>query len=234
MCSLSTWMQMPSRRHFEVFRALANSSKWKAVWCAGTRSFDRLRGVRWVVVWGCGGVLSAACSMPPAPALLAAPTSVSVACAGSDTVATTEDAFALAALRRSTEIGPLYAALLAVSPLESCRVSGESAAPTLTYQFIGGGLLRVKRDARIEYTEQEAQFVVPPLQAPAALLLRVERAEFGAAGCGIDWQRAELASPAVNAGAIDTVFRGDVCNCQARIRRNAAGHVVVLALRSTC
>ena len=159
---------------------------------------------------------------------------MSVPCAGSDTPATNEDAFALAALRRSTEMGPLYAALLAVSPLESCRVRSELNASTLTYRFAGGGSLRVTRDARIEYTEQEAQFVVPPLQAPAALLLRVERAEFGAAGCGIDWQRAERASPEVNAGAIDTVFRGDVCNCQARIRRNAAGHVVGLALRSTC
>ena len=193
-----------------------------------------MQGTRWVLVWGCGGALSAACSMPLAPGSVAAPSSAPIACAGSENAATAGDAVALATLRRSAETGPLYAALLAASPLASCRVSSESGAPALTYQFIGGGSLLIKRDARIEYTTQEAHFVSPPMETPAALLARAEQAAFGAAGCGIDWQQAVTRGAEANGGATDTVFRGDVCNCQARIRRDARGNVVGLALSSTC
>ena len=199
-------------------------------------SSDRMDRVRLAVHrwWVCGGVLLAACSVPPAPSQTTATPSAPVACVGADTAATPHDASALAALRRSVETGPLYAAAVAASAVVMCRVRLESGVMALEYQFRDAGWLHVKRDARIEYIEQEAHFASPPAEPPEALLARAEQAAFGVSGCGIDWRQPETLATEGNSGAKDTVFRGDVCNCQARIRRDAGGRVVGLALRSTC
>ena len=191
----------------------------------------RLAAQRW---WVCGGVLLAACSVPPAPSQATAPPSALIACVGADAAATPSDVGALAALRRSVEAGPLYAAAVNASAVVMCRLRLESGGIALEYQFRDGGWLHVKRDARIEYTEQEAHFASPPAEPPEALLARAEQAAFGVDGCGIDWRQTETLAVEGNSGAKDTVFRGDVCSCQARIRRDAGGRVVGLALRSTC
>ena len=191
----------------------------------------RLAAQRW---WVCGGVLLAACSVPPAPSQASAPPSALIACVGADAAATSHDASALAALRRSVEAGPLYAAVVTASAVVTCRVRHESGSMTLEYQFRDAGWLHVKRDARIEYTEQEANFAAPPAEPPEALLARAEQAAFGVSGCGIDWRQPETPAVEEDSGTKDTVFRGDVCSCQARIRRDGGGRVVGLALRSTC
>ena len=157
-----------------------------------------------------------------------------VACVDADAAATPHDASALAALRRSVETGPLYAAAVTASAVVMCRVRLESGLMSLEYHFRDGAWLHVKRDARIEYIEQEAHFASTPAEPPEALLARAEQAAFGVDGCGIDWRQPETLATEGNTGAKDTVFRGDVCSCQARIRRDAAGRVVGLALRSTC
>jgi hypothetical protein len=105
---------------------------------------------------------------------------------------------------------------------------------TLDYSFRDGGWLHVKRDPRIEYNDQEARFELPPGANPIAILTRAEMVAFGDKGCGIDWSESEKAPAADDASAIETIFRGDVCNCQARFRSNAAGRVVGLSLRSAC
>ena len=191
----------------------------------------RLAAQRW---WVCGGVLLAACSVPPATSQASAPPSAVVACVDADAAAAKYEVSELAALRRSVEAGPLYAAAVTASALVTCRVRHESGSMTLEYQFRDAGWLHVKRDARIEYTEQEAHFAAPPAEPPEALLARAERAAFGVDGCGIDWRQPETLATEGNSGAKDTVFRGDVCSCQARIRRDGGGRVVGLALRSTC
>ena len=181
----------------------------------------------------CGGVLLAACSVAPAPSQIAAGPSMFVACVDADAAATPHDASALAALRRSVETGPLYAAAVTASAVVTCRVRRELGVMALEYQFGDGGWVHVKRDARIEYTEQEAHFASPPAEPPGAILARAERVAFGVEGCGINWRQPESLATEGNSGATDTIFRGDVCSCQVRIRRDAAGRVVGLALRST-
>ena len=35
-------------------------------------------------------------------------------------------------------------------------------------------------------------------------------------------------------GATETIYRGDTCNCQARVRKDKAGRTVGLVFRSAC
>jgi len=101
-------------------------------------------------------------------------------------------------------------------------------------RFFDGALLRAKHDVHIEYFEQEVQFLLPPTEDPVAILARAERASFGPEGCGINWRRSEIQSVKDISGITEMVFRGEVCNCQARIRRDAANNVIGLMLRSVC
>jgi hypothetical protein len=105
---------------------------------------------------------------------------------------------------------------------------------TVAYVFADGATLRVTRDPTIEYSDQEAQFGAALTDDPVALLTRAEHSGFGSEGCGIDWQHAATEAAAEDAKSTEQVYRGEVCNCQARVRRNAGGKVVGLLLRSTC
>ena len=144
-----------------------------------------------------------------------------------------ENASALAALRRSVETGPLYAAAVSATTAVTCVVRRDEALLTLKYQLGNGNWVHATRDASIEYFELEAHFARPPVEAPEVLLTRAEKAAFGIGGCRINWQQPELDTDA-HVGSTDTVFRGAVCSCQARITRDASGRVVGLALRSAC
>ncbi len=135
---------------------------------------------------------------------------------------------------RQAEASPLFAAAIGAASQARCEPSGSDRSFVAAYTARNGNTLRVARDERIEYSDQEARFVVPPGEPPLLLLQRAERAGFGAAGCGIDWTRPEVSAGEGPVGEATTVYRGDVCNCQARIQRNASGVVVVLGLRSTC
>lgn len=104
----------------------------------------------------------------------------------------------------------------------------------LEYQFGNGATLHVERDARSEYTDMEAGLASPPPEPVVDILMRAERAAFGTAGCGIDWAHPETQAADAKPGMAESVYRGDTCNCQARIRRDATGRVVALALRSAC
>jgi hypothetical protein len=66
------------------------------------------------------------------------------------------------------------------------------------------------------------------------ILSGTERAAFGTSGCGIDWKTGESRPVAGEPGASELVYRGDTCNCQARVQRNGSGEVVGLMLRSAC
>jgi hypothetical protein len=132
----------------------------------------------------------------------------------------------IAELRRTVEAGPLYT-IPAAGGVANCRGNVDEGVISLEYNFQGGGWLRVKRDPSIEYNDQEARFGSPLTEDPNAVLKRAELAAFGADGCGINWEEPEK-------GPEETIFRGDTCNCQARIRHNAAGQAIGLTLRSTC
>jgi hypothetical protein len=64
-------------------------------------------------------------------------------------------------------------------------------------------------------------------------LTDAEQAAFGADGCGIDWRQPETRPPDAER-VTETIYRGDVCNCQARVRSDTAGHVAGLIVRSAC
>ena len=175
------------------------------------------------------GVPSVPISSPPAEAPHARAT-----CVDARTDAEPVDSTRLLALRRSVEGGPLYAAAGSASWLAACRVDQSLGAITLDYDFTDGSRVRATHDTRIEYSEQVARLgastKVPAIEA----LQRAELAAFGAEGCGIDWRRNEVRSAPAEAGATDTVFSGEVCNCQGRIRSDASGRVVELAFKSAC
>jgi hypothetical protein len=141
---------------------------------------------------------------------------------------------AIAALRRTVEAGPLYTIPATSEGVRSCRAAYEAGVIALEYSFRDGGWLRVKRDPRIEYTDQEARFELSRGENPTAVLTRAEVVAFGDKGCGIDWAESEKQPADDDSRAVETIFRGDVCNCQARFRSNAAGRVIGLSLRSAC
>jgi hypothetical protein len=120
------------------------------------------------------------------------------------------------------------------SAIASCRISVEDGVVTLDYRFEGGGALRATRDASIEYSDQQVRFPAPPAEGIDALLRRAERSAFGDGGCGIDWDRRTTEPASDDASASETVYRGEVCNCQARIRTDAGGRAVGATFRSTC
>ena len=159
----------------------------------------------------------------------ASPASVDCAAQG---VTAREDLAALADLRRAAEGGPLYQALALRARPGSCRTSSKSGELSLEYAFRDGGSLVVTRNPAIEYSNFDVRFGSAFRDDPIDLLRRAERSAFSPAGCGIDWS---AASPSASGeGASETGYYGDVCNCQARIRRDTAGLVIGLTFRSAC
>ena len=187
-----------------------------------------------VSIWG--GILLAACSaLPPSGQNATLPPSLVATdlCKIADGTATLQDVKTINALRGNVERGPLYT-IPAAAGVAACGISVESGAIMLEYQFRDGGQLHVKRDSRIEYTEQVAHIHLAPQKNPETILAEAERVAFGAGGCGIDWQKADTKAAADDPDATETLYYGDVCNCRAGIRRDASGRVVELMLRSAC
>ncbi len=185
-------------------------------------------------------VLLGGCSSPPAEETPPTTPGVSIAqsrtpaeCTVEGTVATGQSASA-AALRESAESGPFYSAAVSRSTRTACSITADGDSLTVTYGFADGSMLRVTRDSTIEYSDQEATFAAPPSEDAVALLRRAEMSAFGADGCGIDWQRPSAAK-AADAGAVtETTYRGELCNCQARVRSDGAGGTIGLIFRSSC
>jgi hypothetical protein len=137
-----------------------------------------------------------------------------------------------AQVRQTVEGGPLFQAVAANTSLRSCQASGDEKV-TIDYQFANGASLRATRDARIEYFDQEVQFASPPASDPIDILTRTERAVFASDGCGIDWKKGEK-QPTGESSGTEMVYRGDTCNCQARVRSDASGRPLTLTFRSAC
>ena len=178
----------------------------------------------------------------PARRLLLAATVLGVAaCASHDACevrgapGSSPDLGAEQAVLRSIRNGSLYAQAIAPTGVAACRLARDDGVLRVHYRASGGNALDVERDPRIEYTNVEASFVTPPVDNDAiGILARAERESFGAGGCGIDWLNPETEKSADAQGNEESIYRGDVCNCRARVRRNAAGVVIKLGLRSSC
>jgi hypothetical protein len=139
----------------------------------------------------------------------------------------------VAEIRRTVEAGPLYA-VASRAGLAGCHSSVEDGAIRLEYTFRDGASLHVTRSQETEYTDQEVRLTSPLTESPVAVLTRAEQAAFGARGCGIDWRKVATARPSDEPEATESIYRGDVCNCQARARADASGRVLRLQLRSAC
>jgi hypothetical protein len=137
-------------------------------------------------------------------------------------------------LRRAVERSPLYRVLAATSPVVACDAEQAGTRTLLAYRFRDGASLRVERDAAVESTRQEARVGTKFRARPLAVLKRAERTAFAPGGCGIDWRAPVTQAPQERPQARVTAYRGDVCNCQARIERDERGRVQSLALESAC
>ncbi|MCI0666813.1 MAG: hypothetical protein L0Y43_02010 [Methylococcaceae bacterium] len=140
-----------------------------------------------------------------------------------------------AALRRNYETSPLYTIPASAKGLAECRIHYQpDGVIALEYLFRDGDWPHVRRDASIEYTELDARFTLNSNERPEAILAHAERAVFGAEGCGMDWRQPETRPADEDPGLTEAIFRGEVCNCQARLRRNKDNPVVWFNLRSAC
>ena len=202
------------------------------------RSFDSLFLVKTRIQWFLVlySVLLEACTALPIYHQAITPSNSDTACSihRESESGISQNTDTMEILQRTVESSLLYQLLTSTTRLASCQIWYDAAVITIKYQFQNGGWLHVKRDPRIEYTEQEAQFVFPSTGNPVEVLTDLEYRTFGSQGCGIDWQHSELQSLQENASITEAIFYGDICNCQARIRRNASGDVVGLLMRSAC
>jgi hypothetical protein len=211
----------------------ASSWRKKAAWFGGMHSSEtaaRMTTLAGRIVVG-ASLFAIACSPVPATgqsAGAAAPPECATTGVGS-----TQDADTLAALRRSVETGPFYA-IGSRSGVALCRVTRDDDAIRLEYTFRDGASLRITRNPKIEYTDQEVRLVSPLAESAVTVLTRAEQAAFDTKGCGIDWRQAETGPAADDPRATESIYRGEVCNCQARARSDASGRVVRLQLRSAC
>src|SRR5215510_2075459 len=177
--------------------------------------------------------LAVACSTASLSRQTAAPAAPQ--CVIKDQSLSSKEKDAIAELRRTVEAGPLYIIPASQSGIVACNAGYDAGGITLEYSFRDRqGWLRVKRDPRIEYNDQELRFELPPAEVPMSVLKQAELAAFGKDGCGIEWKESEKQQAEDDPQAVETIFRGDTCNCQARIRSDASGRVIGLRLRSAC
>jgi hypothetical protein len=138
------------------------------------------------------------------------------------------------ALQQQMTAGAFYKELLLRfgKPL-TCAVDVQNGTTNLTYTFRRGAKLIARTDPKIEFSEQRVQLVHMDSAKALALLKRAELDAYQPGGCGISWTNGEEESPPGAGGTREIVYRGDTCNCQARLiyKDNS---VVILVLRSTC
>jgi len=203
------------------------------VWCDGMRSSEPIGApFLWLAHGGAGFVaaLLAACTAVPAPVAGRLLPDCAVAGLQGDAGRRTE----FEALRRSVEGGELQRVAALPGPATCLGQVDAGGSIQIDYRYADGSALQVRRQSRIESTDFNLRLGQARAGPVQDILVELERTAFGAAGCGIDWQRATTEPAADGRRGVDTVYRGDVCNCQARVRRDEQGRVVVLALRSAC
>jgi hypothetical protein len=156
---------------------------------------------------------------------------LATSCAAPERASRHEKNLAIEFVKR-VENSPLYLELRVAGGMAHCRTDFESGSIRVEYRFHKGGWLRIKRDERIEYTDQEARFA-HPVDSALELLKRAERADFGSQGCGIDWSNPH---PRPSSGdiALDVAYYGEQCNCQAILREDSSERILGVALRSAC
>src|SRR5215471_6608204 len=115
------------------------------------------------------GTFVVACSSPSL-SRRAVPTSKFEPCVIADQNLSAKATEAITELQRIVESGPFYTIAVSRSGPGSCRAAFEAAVISLEYNFPNGAWLKVKRDSRIEYNDQELRFQLPPEENPIDLL----------------------------------------------------------------
>lgn len=175
-----------------------------------------------------------ACAPVATPAAASVQSSVLV-CSGDLSGVSPELQKEYPSLKQRIETGPLYEALVQrVGPPRDCKRTVESGALHLTYHFSSGATLAAQVDPRIEFSEERADLQGLTEADAKALLQRGEKHAFGQQGCGITWQQPKAQGSGTSSGMREVVYRGDVCNCQARILYGKAGKISAVILRSAC
>jgi hypothetical protein len=137
-------------------------------------------------------------------------------------------------LQKRVEAGPFYRKMLQqLGKPQSCSVRQEGDSIALSYAFRDGAHLDAQVNATIESSMQRAEFRGLNREKALALLKKSESVSYGKDVCGIDWSKPEDQSMGDPPGSRATVFRGDSCNCQARIVYQGDS-VVALVLSSAC
>jgi hypothetical protein len=159
---------------------------------------------------------------------------VPLICTGDLSHASPELQSAYPPLRHRVEAGPLYQALeKRLGPPRTCTRSVQAGGLHLTYEFPHNGALVAQIDPRTEFSEQRVNLQGLDEAEAKSLLQAAETSAFGATGCGLNWERPATEEPGTLGGSSEVVYRGDACNCQARVGYDDE-KVIGLVLRSAC
>lgn len=137
-------------------------------------------------------------------------------------------------LQQQMTAGIFYKELLLLfgKPL-TCAVNVQNGRTNLTYTFRQGAQLIARTDPAAELSEQRVESIHIDTAKAIALLKRAELDAYRPDGCGISWTSGEEESAPGGPGRREIVYRGDTCNCQARLTYSG-NDVVILVLRSAC
>jgi len=131
--------------------------------------------------------------------------------------------------------GPFYKELLRRRGKPStCQLAINGDNLTVTFGFRGGAQLLAKANPAIEYSEQRMDLRGLTRSQALALVKAGEKQAWGAKGCGIRWRSPDEDSPGDQPGSHEVVYRGDNCNCQARLVYEKRNVLAALVLRSAC
>ena len=167
--------------------------------------------------------------------VLAAALSATLACGADKTTCSSRSLDpAVRTLQQQTAASAFYKELLLRygKPLR-CSVEVQDSRTDLTYTFRHGAQLIARIDPKAEFSEQRMELVQMSTDQAIALLKRAELSSYPPGGCGISWTSPEEESTGDTSGTHETVYRGDTCNCQARLTYKGQ-YIVVLVLRSAC
>jgi hypothetical protein len=135
---------------------------------------------------------------------------------------------------RRVKLGPFYKELTRRFGIaEFCKVTLDDGSIGLSFTYHGDARLNATMETQIEFAEQRVQFSGLNAKSSIALLKKAEAYAFGTHGCGIEWKTPAETIAGERVGSREEVYRGDTCNCQARVIFEGSS-VVGLVLRSAC
>ena len=122
-----------------------------------------------------------------------------------------------------------------LSSLQANRIKDEQIRVKLVrYQHDAADVLWQAFKPQIINEDQATELATSTDAELKELFGRIERQAQGSEGCGIDWAQQPEKAAGDDPSLTDELFRGDTCNCQARVRRNRDNRVVGLLFRATC